>query len=35
MDLLLWVFLAVLVWLVFSLVRPARMERLPRRVRGF
>lgn len=34
MDLLLWVFPLVLAWLVLGLVRPARMERLPRRVKG-
>ena len=35
MELLLWVFFAVLVWVILALVRPARMERLPRRVKGF
>lgn len=33
MELLLGIGLAVLVWLVFGYVRPARMERLPRQVR--
>ncbi len=35
MELLFGLGLTVVVWLVFGRVRPARMERLPRRVRGF
>ena len=34
MELLLWVVFVVLVWIILALIWPARMERLPRRVKG-